>query len=326
MSASILLVDDDPLLVQMMGAMLAELGRVRFATSGEAALRQMAQEVPDLVLLDAEMPGMSGFELCRMIRSCAEYGDIPVIFVTAHQDEGFEVQGFEMGAVDFINKPVSAPVLRARVRTHVRLKRALDTIRRMALTDPLTGLTNRRAFDGLLAREWKHGVREGRPLGMLMIDVDCFKQYNDTYGHPAGDACLAAVAHALQDALLRPHDAVARYGGEEFAVLLPDTGADGVCIVAARLLQAVQALGIPHRHGVGGAVSISVGGAVLDAGTDGARAAPPGASAGLVWRADQALYRAKQQGRARFCLEEPDGAPSAAGIVQSTRADGALQP
>lgn len=308
MSASILLVDDDPLLVQMMGAMLADLGRVRFATSGEAALRQMAQEAPDLVLLDAEMPDMNGFEVCRRIRSSAEYEDIPVIFVTAHQDDAIEVQGFESGAVDFINKPVSPAVLRARVRTHVRLKRALDTIRRMALTDPLTGLTNRRAFDGMLAREWKQGLRQGRPLGLLMIDIDCFKQYNDTYGHPAGDACLAGVAHALQEALLRPHDSVVRYGGEEFAVLLPDTGLDGVRVVAGRLLQAVQGLGIPHRHGVGGAVSISVGGAVLDSGADGARAALAGAASGLVKRADQALYRAKQQGRARFCVEEPDAA------------------
>lgn len=332
MSASILLVDDDPLLVRMMGAMLGDLGRVRFATSGEAALQQMAQDPPDLVLLDAEMPGMSGFEVCRTIRSCGEYDDIPVIFVTAHHDEAFEVHGFDVGAVDFINKPVSGPILRARVRTHVRLKQALDTIRRMALTDPLTGLTNRRAFDGLLAREWKHAAREGKSLGMLMVDVDCFKQYNDTYGHPAGDACLAGVAHALQDALLRPHDTVARYGGEEFAVLLPDTGIDGMRIVAQRLLEAVLALRIPHRHGIGGIVSISLGGAVLDAGPDGRDAAqagqaPAGAIAGLAWRADQALYRAKKQGRARACLGEPeDAVPVGADESVPGRAHGVPQP
>lgn len=136
MSASILLIDDDPLLVQMLGAIIADLGRIRFATSGEAALRQMAQEAPDLVLLDAEMPGMCGLEVCRTIRSGAHYGDIPVIFVTAHRDEEFEMRGFDAGAVDFIHKPVSAAILRARVRTHARLKQAEDTIRRMGLTIP----------------------------------------------------------------------------------------------------------------------------------------------------------------------------------------------
>lgn len=324
MSASILLVDDDPLLVQLIAAMLSDLGRIRFATSGDAALRLMAQETPDVVLLDAEMPGMSGVEVCRMLRSCGEYDDIPVIFVTAHRDEEFELRCFEAGAVDFIHKPVSAPLLRARVRTHVRLKLALDTIRRMALTDPLTGLTNRRAFDGLLARESKQAQRSSTPLGMLMVDVDFFKQYNDSYGHPAGDACLAGVAHALQDALMRPHDTVARYGGEEFAVLLPNAGIDGVRVVAERLLQAVRALEIPHRHGVGGKVSISLGGAVMTPGPADRGLAPvdsgaTGSVAALVWRADQALYLAKQQGRARACFDEP---VSAAGPAQMAGAAG----
>jgi diguanylate cyclase (GGDEF)-like protein len=309
MSASILVVDDDPLLVQMIGAMLGDLGRVRFATSGEAALRMLAQEPPDVVLLDSEMPGMNGFEVCRTIRAGGDHDDIPVIFVTAHRDEEFELRCFEAGAVDFIHKPVNAPILRARVRTQVRLKQALDTIRRMALTDPLTGLTNRRAFDGLLAREWKQALRSKLPIAMLMVDVDHFKQYNDTYGHPAGDACLASVAHALQEALLRPHDIVARYGGEEFAVLLPDAGAEGVRVVAQRLLEAVVSLRIPHRHGVGGVVSISLGGAVLAPCTTETDAihdalAPSGALSALVRRADQALYQAKLQGRARACIDD----------------------
>ncbi|WP_296942929.1 two-component system response regulator [uncultured Massilia sp.] len=140
MSASILLVDDDPLLVRMMGVMLGDLGRVRFATSGEAALRQMASELPDVVLLDAEMPGMGGLEVCRAIRACAEYDAVPVIFVTAHRDEEFEARGFDAGAADIVNKPVSAALLRARVRTHVRLKQALETIRRLAPADPPAGL------------------------------------------------------------------------------------------------------------------------------------------------------------------------------------------
>lgn len=136
MSASILVVDDDPLLVQMIGAMLGDIGRVRFATSGEGALRQMAQAIPDLVLLDAEMPGMSGLDVCRTIRSRAEYDDVPLIFVTAHRDDAFELRGLAAGAADFIHKPVSAPILRARVGTHLRLQQALDAVRRAGTIDP----------------------------------------------------------------------------------------------------------------------------------------------------------------------------------------------
>lgn len=312
MPASILLVDDDPLLVQLMGAMLADLGRVRFATDGEAALRQLGAERPDLILLDVQMPRMDGFAVCRSIKTSGELDDIPIIFVTAESDEDFEVRCFDAGAADFIHKPVSRPILRARVQTQLRLKQALDTVRRMALSDALTGLTNRRAFDGLLSREFRQAQRDGTPLGMLMVDVDRFKDYNDCYGHAAGDACLAAVAHALQDGLLRPYDTVARYGGEEFAVLLPGIGADGMRVVAERLLAAVAALRIPHRRGaVDDRVSVSLGGAIHrpaaapENAVDGAHAtgAIPG-TASLADRADRALYAAKRQGRARFCMAD----------------------
>lgn len=131
MSASILLVDDDPLLVRMIGAMLGDFGKVRFATSGAAALHQMAQETPDLVLLDAEMPGMGGLEVCAAIRADPGYAEVPVLFVSAHGEEEFALRCLGAGAADLIHKPVCAALLRARVATHLRLKRALDTIRRM---------------------------------------------------------------------------------------------------------------------------------------------------------------------------------------------------
>lgn len=315
MSASILVVDDDPLLVQLMGAMLGDLGRIRFATNGPSALQQLAHDRPDLILLDAQMPGMGGFEVCRAIRSSRDYDGIPVIFVTARHDEEFEVRCFEAGAADFIHKPVSAPVLRARVRSHVRLKRAQDSVRQLALTDALTGLSNRRAFDELLTREWKHAAREGRALGMLMIDVDCFKQYNDLYGHPAGDACLASVARAMRQALHRPHDTVVRYGGEEFAVMLPDISSDGLASVAQRLLEAVRSLRIPHQGGAAdGIVSISLGGAIARPFQAHDGPVPIDCPTGLSWHADQALYRAKAQGRARACLA--DAAPDARFVSQ----------
>lgn len=297
MAASILVVDDDPALVQLMGAMLADLARVRFAMSGEAALRQIALERPDLILLDSEMPRMGGFEVCRTVRSSGELDDIPIIFVTMHSDQHFEARCLEAGAVDFIRKPVSRLLLRARVQTHLRLKHALDTIRRTALTDSLTGLSNRHAFDTQLDREFRHAVREDKPLALLKIDVDCFKPYNDLYGYPAGDACLARVARALEQALRRPHDLVARYGGEEFAALLPETGVHGARAVGERMLQAVLALRIPHQRaaaGRAGFVSVSIGAASLSR----------DAAAGLVADADRALHAAKSAGRARLCVQE----------------------
>ncbi len=317
MPASLLLVDDDPKLVQLMGRLLGDLGRIRFATSGEAALRLARAERPDLILLDAEMPGMNGFDTCAALKAAPELNDVPVIFVTSHTDLEHEVLGFSVGATDFIHKPVSEPILRARVTTQLRLKQLSDELRRVASTDALTDLPNRRAFDAMLAREWARSLREAQPLCGLMVDVDRFKDYNDRYGHPAGDVCLHSVAQALRGALLRPTDMVARYGGEEFALLLPNTTRDGGCLVAQRLLQAVHDLRLPHERGVvDGVVSISIGVACSDEtplGPGAVDSAPGEGSAELMLRADRALYLAKQHGRARAWMAEPP--PEAQGVT-----------
>jgi diguanylate cyclase (GGDEF)-like protein len=299
---TILIVDDDPTLVQMMGQMLTNVATIRFATSGEAAIKQVQREKPDLILMDAEMPGMSGFDACLAIKAQAELEDVPVLFVTSHHELDFEIRGFAVGGADFIHKPVSAPVLCARVSTHLRLKRATDELRRLALTDALTDLPNRRSFDAALASEWARASREGQPLSTLMVDVDRFKQFNDHYGHPAGDLCLRAVSAALETVMRRPGDLIARYGGEEFAAILPNSTVEGACLVGERLVAAVQALAIPHEHGVvDGVVSVSVG---IASGFDGSPAVSAQTSAdsasALMQRADQALYMAKMQGRARI--------------------------
>ena len=323
MPASLLLVDDDPKLVQLMGRLLGDLGRIRFATSGEAALRQARAERPDLILLDAEMPGMNGFDTCAALKAEPELSDVPVIFVTSHTDLDHEVLGFSVGAADFIHKPVSEPILRARVTTQLRLKQLSDELRRVASTDALTDLPNRRAFDSMLAREWARSLREAQPLCGLMVDVDRFKDYNDLYGHPAGDVCLRSVAQALRDTLLRPTDMVARYGGEEFALLLPNTTRDGGCLVAERLLQAVLALRLPHEHGVvDGIVSISIGVACSDETpfTPGDMGSTPDVRAAeLMLRADRALYLAKQHGRARAWMAEPPPEPQGVAVAPADR-------
>jgi diguanylate cyclase (GGDEF)-like protein len=308
MQSDILLVDDNPTMIQVMARMLSGLGRLRFATNGAAALQQAREHAPDLVLLDAEMPGMNGFQVCEAIKADRDLQDIAVIFVTSHTDAEFELKGLEIGAVDFIAKPVSEPLLVARVQTHLRLKQATDELRRIAAIDSLTEVANRRSFDESLAREWQRGLRTGDPTSLLMIDVDHFKQFNDRYGHPAGDGCLRAIAQSLRGAVLRPADIVARYGGEEFAVLLPQTPRVGAEHVAQRMLYAVEALKIPHETSpVARHVTFSIGIGFYDGETS--VGGPQAASAAckvvchtadeLVRSADQALYCAKQHGRAQ---------------------------
>src|ERR1700733_11356807 len=243
---NILLVDDDPGAIQLMGRILADVGKLRFATNGKDALRLARDSAPDLILLDAEMPGMSGFELLRTLKAESSLADVPVIFITSHSEAGFEVSALDMGAADFIAKPLRSSRVLARVRAQLRVKHMADELRRTATTDALTGVANRRQFDELLEREWLRTRRSGEPVSLLMIDVDHFKLYNDLYGHPKGDICLRQVAQVLMRASRRPADVVARYGGEEFMILLPQTPRQGAQPVAPQVLEAVAAFGILH--------------------------------------------------------------------------------
>ncbi|MBB2775402.1 UNVERIFIED_ORG: diguanylate cyclase (GGDEF)-like protein [Comamonas terrigena] len=296
MNSSILIVDDNTDMIQLMARMLKGVARLRFATHGEEALQLMRMEPPDLVLLDAEMPGMSGYHVCEALQLDPVLADIPVIFVTGHTDTDYEVRGLDAGAVDFITKPVNEALLLARVRTQLRIKSMADELRRMATIDSLTGLANRRHFDNLMRREWKCCARDGKQMTLLMADVDHFKRYNDSYGHPAGDACLQAVAQALQSIAKRPSDLVGRLGGEEFAVLLPDTDLAGGQEVAEHAVQAVRAQALPHASSLTAEhVTISVGLAVCTP-----HNAADSELHALYSAADRALYQAKAEGRNRW--------------------------
>ncbi|HZU63171.1 MAG TPA: diguanylate cyclase [Novosphingobium sp.] len=321
MKNDILIVDDDLSTIQVFKKMLAEVGSARFATHGAAAIDQIRMEAPDVILLDAEMPGMTGFEVCQVLKGEAAYADIPVIFVTAHNDHELELRGLEAGAVDFISKPVNEALLRARVRTHLRLKQMSDELRKIATIDGLTQVGNRRRFDEALQREWARGIRNCEPISLLMIDVDHFKPYNDHYGHPAGDACLRLIAEALGHCATRPADVVCRYGGEEFVVLLPQTPRDGAAHVATRIREAVENLCIPHgRSTVAGQLTVSIGIGAYDwdspCWSDSAEA---GRSTdelrnrrdALVAAADKALYCAKRGGRNQVWMKDIDEAQGA---------------
>jgi len=332
MGSHILLVDDEPGMVQLMARILSGLGQLRFATSGATALQRAREVTPDLMLLDAEMPGMSGFQVCEAMKIDPALCDVPVIFVTAHSGDEFELKGLEIGAVDFIAKPISEPLLLARVRTQLRVKHLTDELRRIATIDALTDLSNRRTFDLTLASEWKRALRVCAPISLLLVDVDHFKQFNDCFGHPAGDGCLRSVAQALRSVCLRSSDLAARYGGEEFALLLPHTPGAGAEHMARRVLDAVASLGIPHEASpTAPTVTVSVGVGCYDAPTPswGERAVgvvdthAPHAASDLVRCADKALYDAKHGGRAQAWRRDIDdgdavGRPISPGTAASS--------
>ncbi len=304
-ASDILLVDDDPAGIHVLRHILAGLGELRFATRGADALRTARTSKPDLILLDVEMPDMSGHEVCRALKADPELADVPVIFVTSHGEPDAEVKGFAAGAADFITKPLQAPVVQARVRTQLKLKRLSDELRHQSTTDSLTGLANRRRFDDGLARDWQRAGRNGLALSLLMIDIDHFKRYNDHYGHTAGDEALRQTALVLMRACRRQTDLAARYGGEEFSLLLPDTDASGAWRVAQDLLAGFEALAWAHADSPTAAtLTLSIGLATLPAGAGwGIHSSPSVSDARaaeqLVREADRALYQAKASGRAR---------------------------
>ncbi len=291
----LLLVDDQAINIQVLHQIFAADFQVFMATSGVQALAICRTNPPDLVLLDVVMPGMDGFEVCTALKADEATRNIPVIFVTAHTDAAQETHGLEVGAVDFISKPVNPAVVRARVNTHLTLKLQSDLMRKLVFLDGLTCVYNRRYFDQQLASEVGRSVRNGAPLALIMLDVDFFKAFNDVYGHQAGDDCLKQIALALKKNLRRPADLVARYGGEEFACILPDTSLDDAMQVARTLEQGVRDLHIAHTgSSAAQVITISLG-VACRVGTT-----PPGAAA-LLAEADSQLYKAKHAGRCQTC-------------------------
>ena len=297
---TLLIVDDEPTNIQALGHLLKDDYRIRVANNGEKALALAAEgapERPDLILLDIQMPGIDGYEVCRRLKEDPHTSDIAIIFVTALDDARDEEHGLNLGAVDYIARPFNPAIVRARVNTHVKLKRRTDLLEQYAMLDGLTGIHNRRYFDEHLDRETRRSQRAGEPLSLIMLDIDHFKGFNDHYGHGAGDRCLQKVAETLARTLNRPGDTLCRYGGEEFVALLPGAPTSGALEVAERLRSAVEERALAHEHSSAGpVVTVSLGAATFDP------AGEPGADMeSLLARADAALYRAKNAGRNRYC-------------------------
>ena len=290
----LLVVDDQPVNIQALHQVFAADCQVLMATSGAQALALCRDKQPDLVLLDVQMPGMDGYELCAQLKADALLSTIAIIFVTSNNRPEDETRALEAGAADFITKPFNPAVVRARVRAQLTIKLQADLLREMAFIDGLTGVHNRRHFDERLDIEMQRAIRSRAQLAVVLADVDFFKRYNDAYGHLAGDDCLRKVARTLKACLRRPGDVLARYGGEEFACVLPDTDLAGALGVAEGMEAAVRALQMPHaKSDVMPVVTLSLGVAVTISGR--------GDVGALLSLADEQLYKAKAQGRGKVC-------------------------
>jgi diguanylate cyclase (GGDEF)-like protein len=283
------------------------------ARTGEAGLERARLAQPDLILLDVQMPGIDGFETCRRLKADLRTRDIPVIFMTVLTTVEGKLKGFAAGGVDYVLKPFQAEELLARVNTHLtiyKLQRELQSevrerkqaeaalrkanleLQRLAVLDGLTQIANRRRFDQYLCMQWAQAQQT--MLSLLLCDIDHFKQYNDGYGHQAGDRCLQLVADAISRAARHVKDLAARYGGEEFAVILPDTDIRGALRVAEAIQTEIRSLAIPHAYShTSESVTLSIGVAnTVPTPDEGPEA--------LIAATDAALYHAKNQGRNRI--------------------------
>lgn len=305
--AVILIVDDEVSNIEIMNAVLEDTYEVCFATSGEQAMDVARSVLPDLILLDVLMPGIDGYDVCVALKKDRLLSDVPVIFTTGLTTREAEERGLLLGAIDYVTKPIDPVTLSARVHNHIEMKRMRDQLAEMAVTDALTGLSNRRQLEKTLDIETARLARNGEWLSVIMIDIDFFKSFNDTYGHIAGDRCIAMVASALNRAARRASDLTARYGGEEFACVLPNTDYAAAMVVAQDIRAQVHALAIPHTAStIKPHVTVSVGVAS-------ARCMPGMSASQWVEHADRQLYSSKANGRdmifGRVFARDGDDAP-----------------
>jgi diguanylate cyclase (GGDEF)-like protein len=303
LKGTILIVDDNPSNIQLLSDVLGQDHFIKTAQNGPDALNIALSDQPDLILLDVMMPGMDGYQVCSELKASPETSDIPVIFLTVLNEEKNEAFGLKLGAIDYIVKPTSANLIRARVKNHIELKRYRDMLKDLGQIDGLTGIPNRRFFDIVLDKEWRRAEREKHPLSVIMIDIDHFKAFNDSNGHMAGDDCLRTVAQAIAHVLKRPGDIAARWGGEEFACVLPNIDAKSAQLMAETILAAVRDLAIPHPSSpVAKVVTISLGTASQ---VDFSR----GSTVTLMEEADKNLYTAKSLGRNRVAAPSDISSP-----------------
>lgn len=320
--ATVLIVDDRTENLLVLESLLDKIEcTILKATSGNEALSLMLDHEIVLVLLDVQMPEMDGFEVAELMRGSAKTRYIPIIFVTAiSKEQKCIFKGYEVGAVDYLFKPIEPIILQSKVQVFlelynqktiiseqaellemkvkelIELREDNSRLENLSVRDGLTGISNRRNFDQYMERSWKNAIRTGKPLSLIMADIDYFKAYNDNYGHLQGDECLIRVARAISSNIQRPIDFVARYGGEEFAVILPDTDIQGAIVVAEEIRKGIEELSLTHEYSEAASfVTLSLGVSTIIPNQ-------PDTIGSFINKADKALYNAKQSGRNRIMI------------------------
>jgi diguanylate cyclase (GGDEF)-like protein len=311
----ILIVDDNPYNIQVVAAALLEYGyELGIAMDGTQAYRFLEENIPELILLDIEMPDFDGYEVCRTIKNNPKFQDVPIIFLTAKNSSEDIVRGFNEGGVDYITKPFNLSELKARLKTHIELKKAreeirnyvqrleelnkelsdksvqmnkaVDDLRFFAMTDPLTELANRRCITEKIEDEIRRFNRNKNPFFVILGDIDNFKKINDQYGHECGDYILKSLSRFMKT-IIRERDILSRWGGEEFLLLITDTDLEGSLVVAEKLRSGIEALEIFYNEKrIRVTISFGVAGFNQEDGMD-----------GTIKRADDALYMGKNNGK-----------------------------
>ncbi|AMK78657.1 MULTISPECIES: diguanylate cyclase [Methylomonas] len=302
----ILVVDDSKVIRQLVAECLKEMGHaVAYAGNGSEALQYVADHDVDLILMDVEMPFLSGFEATKAIRELKKSDWFPIIFLTMHDDDQSFVNGILAGGDAYLPKPLNPTRLRLTViameriyvmrqklqKTQRELQAANLELERLSLRDQLTGLGNRRHFDSNLTMQFALSRRNKAPLSLIICDIDYFKNYNDSLGHPQGDACLIEVAKVITEQLERSSDLICRYGGEEFVAILPDTPLHDARTLAENIRRQVFETDISYGEAEARRVSLSLGVATY--------VGQYKTEQEMVEAADAALYKAKQNGRNR---------------------------
>jgi diguanylate cyclase (GGDEF)-like protein len=287
----ILIVDDEKMNIISLTHSLKPQYEIIVAIDGTSAIEAAVKHMPDIILLDIVMPDMNGFDVLAKLKDSAVTMNIPVIFITGLNNAGDEEKGLSLGAVDYIVKPFNKSILKARIDTHLKMAEYISTIEKLCMLDALTGLPNRRGFDTRMNAEWEHAYREKKTLGLIMLDIDKFKMYNDTYGHPQGDILLQSVAGVITKTLNRPADFASRWGGEEFMVLLPNTGIGGTVNIAEQIRINIMDTNVPcAADGTNTSITVSLGVNSIIPDDDSTAAV-------FIAEVDKLLYTAKRNGR-----------------------------
>lgn len=288
----ILIIDDSTAQAEHLSSILEDDYEVAMCHTAQGGLSMAKTGVWSLILLDVVMPDMDGFMLLKELKDTEATKYIPVIMLTSLSEVQYEERGLLLGAVDYVAKPFSPVIIKARVNTHIQLYRYQRQFREQAMLDGLTGIANRRCYESGSREKWQEAMRFGLPLSICIFDIDKFKLYNDTYGHPAGDRVIISVARTVAERFRRSTDLFARYGGEEFvAVFLGSNGKTAFEFMKS-VRQEIEDLHIPHNSPICDWVTVSAGGVSLT----------PNAQDSYemyLKLADTMLYDAKRFGRNR---------------------------